>query len=141
MKGKIVLAVFCTILVGFPVALAQLGTQHGVNVSFTPAAGSAGSNVYRCLGVGGPCTAAAGTWVKINSAPVAAAANVNCTPIAPDTTCFLDTSSLNSGSQYSYAATDVDSSNNESVFSNVSSVTFVSVTNPNPPTGCNTKNQ
>jgi hypothetical protein len=112
-------------------AYGQTGTPHGVNVTWTapsPAGGSgtiAGYNVYRCPGT---CTAASTAWVKIDTS-------------LDLTNGYLDQSTLVAGSTYSYASTAVDSTGNESAFSNVATITFVAVPNPGAPSGCNAKVQ
>lgn len=128
---KIPILLLCSLLI-----MGQSGTPHGVNITWTapapPVGGSgqlAGYNIYRCSnGNTTPCTLSAGTWVKIDTS-------------LDVTTGYLDQSTLNSGQAYSYAATSVDTNNNESAFSNIATVTFSTITNPNPPTGCNAKQQ
>ena len=113
---------------------AQTGTQHGVNVTWnapSPVGGSGsinGYNIYRCVGTAAQCTLASGMWVKID-----AALDVS--------TGYLDQSTLVSGQSYSYYSTTVDSNNNESAASNIATVVFTTITNPNPPGGCNAKPQ
>ena len=112
----------------------QTGTQHGVKITWTAPAtigGSgtiAGYNIYRCTGDATQCPVTSGVWTKIDTA-------------LDVTNGYLDQSTLISGSNYSYVSTTVDTNNNESSFSNVATIKFVTITNPNPPTGCNANQQ
>jgi hypothetical protein len=54
---------------------------------------------------------------------------------------YLDQSALTSGSTYSYAQTTVDTNGNESAFSNIATVVYTPITNPNSGTGCAATNQ
>jgi hypothetical protein len=113
--------------------LAQNGTPHGVSVTFSapsPIGGSgtiAGYNIYQCLGT---CTATS-TWVKVD------------TSLDLTTAYLVPLNGLTLGATYSYAATTVDSNGNESVFSNIATVTLPATapTNPNAPTGAVAKVQ
>jgi hypothetical protein len=112
----------------------QVGTTHGVLVSWTPSttAGVTGYNVYRVIGTGVP-----GPNQLITSAPVTG-------------TSYLDPASgLSSTSTYTYYATAVvvtgtgaTQTINESGISNGSTVTDPQFPpTVTPPTGCNTKVQ
>jgi hypothetical protein len=129
MKKLILVALFLSIASFFTLApaLAQNGTLHGVNVTFSapsPVGGSgviAGYNIYQCLGT---CTITS-TWVKVDST------------LDLTTAYLVPLSGLTLGATYSYAATTVDSNGNESVFSNIATVTLPATapTNPNAPSG------
>jgi hypothetical protein len=116
-------------------ALAQNGTPHGVNltwsVSTTNTNGAtdtiAGYNIYRCPGA---CASSSANWTKIDATLDMSAG-------------YLDQSALSPGAQYSYAATAVDTSGNESAFSNITTVTLPSTppANPTPPTSLSAKQQ
>ena len=127
---------FVALLLGvtFPTlfASAQTGTLHGVLVSWVaPPAGSdpaVGYFVYRCSGT---CTTSSTGWVQIDTV---ADLNVN----------YVDAASgLAAGTTYSYAAVVVDSTGDQSAFSNIATVTTPSTwaVNPGSPTGCNAKVQ
>lgn len=101
---------------------AQLGTQHGVMVTWQASTSTvAGYNVYRSL-------------------PSAAPAKVNSI-LVPGLS-YLD-GSVTTSTTYQYFATAVDANGNESVASNLSTVSVGASlpTNPAPPSGCNTKVQ
>jgi len=116
-------------------ALAQNGTPHGVNLTWTASATNtngatdtiAGYNVYRCPGA---CASSSANWMKIDTT-------------LDMTAGYLDQSTLTPGAQYSYAATAIDASGDESAFSNVTTVTLPSTppANPTPPTALTAKQQ
>jgi hypothetical protein len=131
MKLRRICSIALLLILVCPRVPAQSGTQHGVSVTFTaptPVGGDgtlAGYNIYRCAGT---CIASNGTWAKIDAS-------------LDLTNGYLDQSALTTGSVYSYAVTAVDTNGNESSFSNVAVNTYQPVVNPNPPSGCNAKNQ
>src|SRR5277367_4383886 len=124
---KNLLRLFVLLLVVAIPSFAQTGTPHGVNVTFSapsPVGGSgtiAGYNIYQCLGT---CTITS-TWAKVD-------ATLDLT-----TGYLVPLAGLTLGATYSYAATTVDSTGNESGFSNIATVTLPATapTNPNAPTG------
>ena len=110
-------------------AKAQTGTQHGVELTFTASTSTvAGYNIYQCAGT---CTVTSGVWLKVDSAPFTA------------TNYLVPFTGLTAGSTYSYTATAVDSSGDESVGSNVATVSLPATlpANPNAPTNLGGKVQ
>lgn len=113
------LPLLCMLFV--PTARAQTGTQHGVSITFTASTSSvAGYNIYQCVG---NCTIT-GVWAKVD------------TSLDLTTAYLVPLAGLTPGGTYSYAATAVDSGGNESVFSNIATVTLPATLpiNPNAPT-------
>jgi hypothetical protein len=110
---------------GAPGSPTFTGTPHGIKVSWTASTSTvAGYNLYRGTVTGGPYT-------KVNSSLIT-------------TLTFLDPNSgLTVSTTYFYVATAVDSSGNESTYSNQASVltpaTFPQ--NPQAPTGLSGANQ
>ena len=106
-----------------PILWGQGGTQHGVFLTWTAAAGDVTYNVYRSTdGV---------TFTKLNTAPVAA-------------TSYVDpTTDLLVNKTYEYDVTALDATGDESGASNIASITTGASlpANPAPPTGCNAKLQ
>jgi hypothetical protein len=112
------LSLLCALLI--PAARAQTGTQHGVFITFTASTSTvAGYNIYQCSGT---CTAT-GVWTKIDTA------------LDLTTAYTVPLAGLTPGATYSYAATSVDASGNESVFSNIATVSLPTSlpVNPAPP--------
>ncbi len=105
---------------------AQNGTQHGILVSWTASTSTnvAGYNVYQAI-------YSAGVWAKVN------------TSLVTGTSYLEPSASLTTGTEYEYAATAVDSTGNESSYSNIVTVTAPTAwpVNPAPPSGCNAKVQ
>jgi chitin-binding protein len=107
------------------IVVAQNGTPHGVTLTWSessPNDAATGYNVYRCTG---SCASNSGTWTKLTAMPVAALTYLDSTTLAPSTT-------------YSYYATSVDASGNESAASTVATVAISSSgipVNPSAPGG------
>lgn len=116
-------------------ALAQNGTPHGVNLTWTASTTNTNGakdtitryNIYRCPGA---CASNSANWAKIDAT-------------LDLSTGYLDQSTLTPGAQYSYTATAVDTNGNESAFSNITTVTLPSTppANPTPPTALSAKQQ
>jgi hypothetical protein len=112
----LMLPLLCALFI--PSAHAQNGTQHGVFITFTASTSSVASySIYQCLGT---CTATSSFWTKVNTVPDLSTAYM--VPLA----------GLTPGATYSYAATAVDASGNESVFSNIATVVLPAVLPSNP---------
>lgn len=114
-------AVLAAVLAGCGSGSCQTGTPHGNKVTATACSGCVSYNVYRCAGT---CTTAS-VFTMVNSQ-------------ALSTPNFLDPASgLTVGNTYTYAMTGVNATGNESVFSNLATVTDTTFpSNPNPPSGC-----
>lgn len=99
-----------------PGSIAWKGTQHGIALSCTETATVSGYNFYRGTVSGGP-------YVKLN-----ATLQTSCAYEDPYT-------GLTTSTSYVYVATAVDSSGNESAYSNQASVVTPATfpTNPPPP--------
>jgi hypothetical protein len=103
-------------------ASAQTGTPHGVFITFNASTSSvAGYNIYQCPGT---CTPTVGVWTKVD-------ATLDLT-----TSYQVPLTGLVAGATYSYATTAVDASGNESIFSNIATVSLPTPlpVNPNSPT-------
>jgi hypothetical protein len=123
-KGFLGLLLLFLVLPAWP----QTGTPHGINITFnapSPVGGSgtvAGYFIYQCSGT---CTFTS-SWTQVNSVlDISTGYLVPFTGLTPSAT-------------YSYAATTVDSAGNQSVFSNIATITLPATfpSNPGPPTGC-----
>ena len=121
MRKAIYAILFLMILAVSVSANAQTGTPHGVELSFNGTA--TGYNVYRCPGT---CSLISGTWAKINGST-----------LDPTITYLDPASGLAVNTTYSYAVTAVNSSGNESAYSNIVTVTTPASfpVNPAAPTG------
>lgn len=109
------LPLLCALFI--PSAHAQNGTQHGVFITFTASTSSvAGYHIYQCSGT---CTAAS-AWTKID------------TVLDLTTAYTVPLAGLTPGATYSYAATAVDAGGNESVFSNIATVSLPATLPSNP---------